>query len=186
MRDALIDGQQDVVSGSLGGSKQVSIFTSFQSSPFSRVRFVGRKAVPEVDWQAFIQKESSRDIREQRIFGFLERSHGHLARNGRELPQKLTQGMPAFKIVDQIPEGNTSATKTRRSVHYVGISHYHTLFRHNSHSIVNNSHQTPNSQVNTGGLTLCGIACVDPQAQGWGPRLADQRKNEFALFPGCA
>lgn len=56
MRYALVDSQQDVVSRSLSRSEQVSVLPAFQSSPFSRVRFVGGKAVPEVDWQAFIQK----------------------------------------------------------------------------------------------------------------------------------
>jgi hypothetical protein len=59
--------------------------------------------------------------------------------------------MPAFKIVDQIPEGNTSATKTGYAVHYVGICHHHTIFGHNPDSTVNSSHQNPNSQINTDG-----------------------------------
>ena len=57
VRDCLVDRQQDVVSGRLSGSEQITIFSAFQSGLLRRVRIVAGKAVPEVDRQALIQED---------------------------------------------------------------------------------------------------------------------------------
>jgi hypothetical protein len=64
---------------------------------------------------------------EKRILRFLKRLDCHLMRDSGELPQEFIQRMAAFKIVDQVLERNSRATKAGRSVHDVRVNHYYGL-----------------------------------------------------------
>ena len=68
--------------------------------------------------------------REQRILGFLKRLNSHLVRDAGKLPQEVTQRVPALKVIDEVLEGNPGATKARRSIQDLWISHDDRI-RHN-------------------------------------------------------
>jgi len=56
VRNPLIDSQQDVVSRGFGGSEQFPVLSAFQPGPLRRMRIVERKAMAEVEREAFIQE----------------------------------------------------------------------------------------------------------------------------------
>ena len=115
VRYPLIDSQQDIVSGSLRGSEQVSILCCLSFQPtLPCARRAGESCAGN---RAAVThpKGSSRDLCEQRIFRFFQRTDGQLVRDGRELPQKLTEGMPALKNPGALP-----IAAARRSVSKAG------------------------------------------------------------------
>jgi hypothetical protein len=74
--------------------------------------------------------EASRNPVKQRLCRFFERLDRHFGCDGRELIEEFSQGMPALKVVHQVLERNSRATKTGCSVHDLGVHDNHALDRH--------------------------------------------------------
>lgn len=117
-------GRDEDVEASRHGLEQLAVAQMRQFGKAGRHDIMRRKGVSKILWHTGIEENAhdlgSPRLRRELLAGQLDHGYRMLARDIRELRQKVLDAIPRLQIVEQGPHRNASACEHRRPAEVLG------------------------------------------------------------------